>query len=92
MGGGKAGASMAQAIEETLGVHITAGKVNVSHGNLQQTRVIELNEASHPVPDQAGVEGTLRMMAIADQATADDLVICLISGGGSSLMPLPGKE
>jgi glycerate 2-kinase len=89
VGGGKAGALMAQAIEETLGANVTAGIVNVSRGNLQQTRIIELNEANHPVPDQAGVEGTLRMIGIADQASADDLVICLISGGGSSLLPLP---
>ena len=55
----------------------------------KKRNVIELNEASHPVPDEAGVKGTLRIMALAEQAEEDDLVICLISGGGSSLMPLP---
>ena len=68
---------------------ITAGIVNVPYGAKKETRIIELIEASHPIPDQAGVEGTRRMMAIAEKADADDLVICLISGGGSSLMPLP---
>ena len=89
VGGGKAGGKMAQAIEEILGENVTAGVVNIPYGTTQKTNVIELNEASHPVPDEAGVAGTLRIMAIAEQAKEDDLVICLISGGGSSLMPLP---
>ena len=89
VGGGKAGGKMAQAIEEVLGNQVTAGVVNIPHGTKQETQVIELNEVSHPVPDEAGVKGTLRIMAIAEQAQKDDLVICLISGGGSSLMPLP---
>ncbi len=91
VGGGKAGGKMVQAIEEILGNHITAGVVNIPYGTGQKTKVIELNEARHPVPDEAGVVGTFRIMAIVDQAKEDDLVICLISGGGSSLMPLPIK-
>lgn len=91
IGGGKAGGKMAQAIEEILGNHITAGAVNIPYGAGQKTKVIELNEARHPVPDESGVIGTLRIMAIVEQAKEDDLVICLISGGGSSLMPLPIK-
>ena len=89
VGGGKAGAAMALAIEEILRSRITAGIVNVPYGVKKETRVIELNEASHPIPDQAGVEGTRRMVALAEKADEHDLVICLISGGGSSLMPLP---
>ncbi len=89
VGGGKAGGKMAQAIEELLGSHITAGVVNIPYSTNQKTKVIELNKASHPVPDEAGVFGTFRVMALAEQAKEDDLVICLISGGGSSLMPLP---
>ncbi len=89
VGGGKAGDAMARAIEEILGERITAGLVNVPHGTKQKTRIIKLNEASHPVPDQAGIAGTCHMIAIAEQAEQNDLVICLISGGGSSLMPLP---
>jgi glycerate 2-kinase len=89
VGGGKAGGKMAQAMEEILGKHVTGGVVNVPYGTKQRTRVIELNEASHPVPDEAGVKGAFRIMALAEQAEEDDLVICLISGGGSSLMSLP---
>jgi glycerate-2-kinase len=89
VGGGKAGGKMAQAIEEILGKHVTAGAVNIPYSTSEKTKVIRLNESSHPIPDEAGVEGTLRIMAIAEQAKEDDLVICLISGGGSSLMPLP---
>ena len=89
VGGGKAGGKMAQAIEEILGKHVTAGVVNVPYGTKQRTHVIELNEVSHPVPDEAGVKGTFRIMAIAEQTEENDLVICLISGGGSSLMPMP---
>jgi glycerate 2-kinase len=89
VGGGKAGGKMAQAIEEILGKHLTAGIVNIPYGTSQKTNVIELNESSHPIPDEAGVAGTLRIMALAERAKKDDLVICLISGGGSSLMVLP---
>ena len=89
VGGGKAGGEMAQAIEELLGKQVTAGVVNVPYGTKQGTHIIVLNEASHPVPDEEGVKGTFRIMALAEQAEENDLLICLISGGGSSLMPLP---
>lgn len=89
VGGGKASGSMAEALEEILGNHITAGTVNVPYSSEHKTRVVEVQEASHPVPDQAGVEGTRRIIEVAERAEKDDLVICLISGGGSSLMPLP---
>jgi glycerate-2-kinase len=89
MGGGKASGSMAEVLEEILGKRITEGIVNVPHGDKHKTGVIKLHGSSHPVPDEAGMEGTRRMLAIAEQAEEDDLIICLISGGGSSLMPLP---
>ena len=89
LGGGKAGGKMAKALEEILGKHVTAGVLNIPYGTHQKTNIIELNEASHPVPDEAGAKGTLRMMALAEQAVENDLVICLLSGGGSSLMPAP---
>jgi glycerate 2-kinase len=89
VGGGKAGASMSQAIEEIIGSQLTAGVVNIPYGSGQKTSIIELNEASHPIPDESGVKGTKRIMAIAEQAEKDDLIISLISGGGSSLMTLP---
>jgi glycerate 2-kinase len=89
VGGGKAAGSMAEALEEILGKHITSGIVNVPYGCQSKTKIIKLNEASHPLPDQAGVDGTRQILEIAEKAEADDLVICLISGGGSSLMSYP---
>ncbi|MGB8780025.1 MAG: glycerate-2-kinase family protein, partial [Candidatus Bathyarchaeia archaeon] len=89
IGGGKASGSMAEALEQVLDARITDGLVNVLHESRNETRIIKLHGANHPVPDEAGVEGTRRMLEIAEGATADDLIICLISGGGSSLMPLP---
>jgi glycerate 2-kinase len=89
IGGGKASGLMAETLERILCPHITNGLVNVPHGNKQKTEIIRLHEASHPIPDKSGVEGTRRMLKIAEQAQKEDLLICLISGGGSSLMPLP---
>ncbi|MDI6846574.1 MAG: glycerate kinase [Candidatus Bathyarchaeia archaeon] len=89
VGGGKASGSMAEALEQILGKHITNGLVNIPHGSKHKTEIVKLHEASHPIPDEAGVKGTRRMLEIAEQAKKDDLIICLISGGGSSLMPLP---
>lgn len=89
VGGGKASGSMAEALEQILGKHITNGLVNIPHGSKHKTEIVKLHEASHPIPDEAGVEGTRCMLEIAEQAKEDDLIICLISGGGSSLMPLP---
>lgn len=89
VGGGKASGSMAEALEQLLDKNIAAGIVNVPRGDRSKTAKITLNQASHPTPDEAGVKGTRKMLEIAEQAEKDDLVICLISGGGSSLMPLP---
>ena len=50
---------------------------------------IEIVEAAHPVPDAAGQAAAARILALAEKAGPDDLVLCLISGGGSSLLPLP---
>jgi glycerate 2-kinase len=89
IGGGKASGSMAEALEQILGRHIANGLVNIPHSSEHKTEIIKFQEASHPIPDKSGVEGTRRMLEIAEQAEKEDLVICLISGGGSSLMPLP---
>ncbi|MBM4466726.1 MAG: glycerate kinase [Chloroflexi bacterium] len=89
IGGGKAGGSMAEAIEEILGERVTTGLVNVKYGYGAETQIIRLNEAGHPIPDAAGMAGTKQMAELTRQATADDLVLCLISGGGSALMTLP---
>jgi len=89
VGGGKASGSMAEALEQILSEHITDGFINIPRGTKHKTKVIKLHEASHPIPDETGVEGTRRILEIAEKAGENDLVICLISGGGSSLMPLP---
>jgi len=89
VGGGKASGSMAEGLEEVLGNRISKGIVNVPEGNKTKTRIILLHEASHPMPNENGVKGTRRMIEIAEKAEKNDLIICLISGGGSSLMPLP---
>jgi glycerate 2-kinase len=89
IGGGKASGSIAEALEQILGRHIANGLVNIPHGSKHKTEIIKFQEANHPIPDKSGVEGTRRMLEIAEQAKKEDLVICLISGGGSSLMPLP---
>jgi glycerate 2-kinase len=89
IGGGKAGSSMAQAIEDILGGRVTAGLVSVKYGYGAETEIIRLNEAGHPIPDAAGMAGTKQMAELARKATSEDLIICLISGGGSALMTLP---
>lgn len=89
VGAGKAGASMSQAIEELLPGRISAGIVVVKHDHLLPTRTIELVEAAHPVPDEAGRVGARRITEMVTAATRNDLVICLISGGGSALLPAP---
>ena len=92
IGCGKAGASMARALERLLGRRITKGLVNVKYSHVAKLRRVELNECGHPVPDEAGVKGAQRIAAIASEAGKDDLVLCVISGGGSALLPFPALE
>jgi glycerate 2-kinase len=89
VGAGKASAAMAHAAERVLGSRITAGLVNTKDGHLARLRRVELNECSHPVPDQRGVDGARRIAALASSAGPRDLVVALISGGASALLPLP---
>ena len=89
IGAGKASAAMAQAVERLLGKRITRGLINVKYGHLAKLRWIELNECGHPVPDGNGLRGTLEICKIARNAGPDDLVLCLISGGASALLPCP---
>ena len=89
VGAGKAGASMARAAEHVLGRRIAAGSVNVKYGHVARLRRIALNECGHPVPDERGVEGARRIAEIASRAGRDDLVLCLVSGGASALLPYP---
>ncbi len=89
VGAGKASARMAQAIERLLGKRITAGLINVKYGHTAKLRRIEQNECGHPVPDENGLRGTQRILAMASHAGSNDLVIALISGGASALTPSP---
>jgi glycerate 2-kinase len=89
IGAGKASAQMAQSIERLLGKRITGGLINIKYGHAARLRRIELNECGHPIPDRNGELGAQRIAEIARQAGQDDLVLCLISGGASALLPLP---
>lgn len=89
VGAGKAGAAMAAAVERVLGRRIAGGVVNVPDGAVARLRRIRLNAAGHPIPDERGVAGASQIAAIARAAGARDLIIALISGGASALLPLP---
>lgn len=89
IGAGKAGAQMARAVEKLLGARITGGEINVKDGHSAKLRRIKINECGHPIPDARGVAGARRIAQIASAASTGDLVICLISGGASALLPLP---
>jgi glycerate 2-kinase len=89
LGAGKAGASMARTVEVLLGARVSEGFVVVKDGYRLPTARIEIAEAGHPVPDGRGVAASARLLALAESATADDLVIFLVSGGGSALTPAP---
>ena len=89
VGAGKAGGTMARAVEAFLGRRISAGCVNVKDGDTAKTRLIELHACGHPVPDERGFNGAKRIAEICEQAGENDLVICLLSGGASALTPFP---
>ena len=89
IGAGKAGAPMAQAIEETLGDRITAGIINVKYGYGGPSKTIEIHEAAHPIPDEQGVAGARKMVEMLSESDDRTLVVALISGGGSALMVAP---
>lgn len=89
LGCGKAGATMARAVEGVLEDRIAEGFVVVKDGYTGPTGRIRLAEASHPVPDGRGQQAAQRLLDLAGSAGADDLVIVLISGGGSALTPAP---
>lgn len=86
IGAGKATAMMASEIEKILGQLITEGHIIVKHGHACRLTKIKTTEAGHPVPDSNGFRATKDILRIASQANEDDLVICLISGGGSALL------
>lgn len=86
IGAGKATALMTAEIEKTFGNRITGGHIVVKYGHSCPLKYIEVTEAGHPVPDDNGFKATRKILEIASQATEDDLVLCLISGGGSALL------
>lgn len=89
IGAGKASAAMAQAVEEILGDQIKTGVINVKYGYALPLDIITINEAGHPVPDKAGLKGTQEIVQLLEKCGENDLVLCLISGGGSALLPYP---
>ena len=89
VGAGKAGATMTQGLEAVLGERLTGGVVTVKYGHLAPVSRVTIHEAAHPVPDAAGIQGAEALLQVAQQAGADDLVLCLLSGGGSALLPAP---
>ncbi|MGE3540568.1 MAG: glycerate kinase [Candidatus Tectimicrobiota bacterium] len=89
VGAGKAGATMAQGLELVLGERLSAGAVTVKYAHLAPLSRVRLYEAAHPVPDAAGVRAAEAIITLARQAGPDDLVFCLLSGGGSALLPAP---
>ena len=91
LGCGKASAAMAAAVEAAWDGPLE-GLVVTRYGHAVPCRRIEIAEAAHPVPDQAGVDAARRILALAQGAGADDLVLALISGGGSALLTLPAAS
>lgn len=86
IGAGKATAMMAIEVEKILGDRITGGHIVVKYGYSCRLNYIEVTEAGHPVPDSNGLKATQEILKIAGMADSSDLVICLLSGGGSSLL------
>ena len=86
IGAGKASAAMGHYVETILGSRIKGGHIVVKYGHSCKLKRIEVTEAGHPVPDGNGFRATNEIIRIAAEASANDLVICLISGGGSALM------
>ena len=90
IGAGKASAAMARALEDHWSGPLE-GLVVTRYGYEVPCDRIEIVQAAHPVPDAAGIEAAQRIRQLVTGLTADDLVIALISGGGSSLLVAPGE-
>ena len=91
VGAGKAAAAMAAAAESILGDRIDCGAINTKYGHALPLARVETFEAGHPVPDQAGVAGARRQLALLAGLAPDALVLGLFSGGGSALLPAPAE-
>ncbi|MGI9024486.1 MAG: glycerate kinase type-2 family protein [Burkholderiaceae bacterium] len=90
IGAGKASAAMARAVEDHWPGPLS-GLVVTRYGYAVPCERIEIVEGSHPVPDAAGLHAAKRVLELVQGLTEDDFVLCLISGGGSSLLPLPAE-
>jgi hydroxypyruvate reductase len=88
-GAGKASASMALAIEQIFGNRITQGIITAKYGHTLPLKKTTIIEAGHPIPDQEGFEGAKKIQRMLRASGPGDLVIFLLSGGGSALLPLP---
>jgi hydroxypyruvate reductase len=88
-GAGKASSSMASAIEQIFGDRVTQGIITAKYGHTLPLKKTTIIEAGHPVPDQKGFEGAKRIQSLLRGSGDEDLVIFLLSGGGSALLPLP---
>ncbi len=91
LGAGKGVAPMAKAMEELLGAHLEKGLVVAKYDHGLELKRVVLKEAAHPVPDAAGVEATAQLLQMAQEATAEHLVICVFTGGASALTPAPAQ-
>ena len=92
IGGGKATAKMAEGLEEILGRYIYAGQINVPENSVKQKlnlKTIQYNIAGHPLVTNGTISGTKKILDLIEGLSATDLVICLISGGGSALLEMP---
>jgi glycerate 2-kinase len=90
VGTGKASAAMAQVFEKAWNGPVE-GLIVTRYGHAVPCKQIEIVEAAHPVPDDAGTKGARRMLSMVRGLSADDLVVALISGGGSALLSLPAE-
>ena len=88
IGGGKASAAMARAFEDHWKGEVS-GLVVTRYGYAVPCKKVEIVEAAHPVPDAAGRDAAKRILSLVRDLSSDDLVVCLISGGGSALLALP---
>lgn len=92
VGGGKASYKMAKALTEILGKRITEGIISVKEAPPSRIGAIKIIKAGHPIPTEKGIEASREVIKITDKAGKDDLIIALISGGGSALLPYPMED
>ena len=91
VGAGKAGAPMARALEDLLGDRISDGVIVVKEGHDLPLQHVRIHEAGHPVPDERGIQGAEDILSLVNEAGERDLVLCVISGGGSALLVAPAE-